>query len=515
VTVERMQRLRVRAGGIAAGFAAVRADYENLSEDHGSDPKTKEALRLDLLTESVFMLFERLFVAARLTIEIDRLERLDQWIASLDTNRPLTIGELRERFAFYDVLLTFGDLLCDHADLVVGGIEHLEAARLKINEQNASIFWPVETALWVFPGGDKTWFSPAGGMWSESPLVTAVDEQFELFRRAEPWAQYYADRNAALTEGLEQIARYSGEIEANGTKLYSAIGREQKRLKWWDVPATLAEVVGYVELAYAGTKIVISIPKFLSKTLPALAKSLLKAARSGLHEISTNPRAIMKGGYRALVDALKRGARLGAETASDGAPVVGPRAPRTRAAPKPPPREPATGDPASPRGPGGRRPSGSLEEPSARVGAGGQPDDAPGAAAGGGADPADIVPEPPPFDPSGSLGAAKPWTRSSRLRYYQNIAESGVGLPTLRGKWRYVPPDDWHPSMPFPRSQDGKGWMDKFGNTWRKGEPVSGRGDDFEWDVTLGRHASDRWRRQAATKGKGHLNVSPDGDITH
>jgi filamentous hemagglutinin len=71
-------------------------------------------------------------------------------------------------------------------------------------------------------------------------------------------------------------------------------------------------------------------------------------------------------------------------------------------------------------------------------------------------------------------------------------------LPT-KGKVRYVPPKNWHPSQPLPRgSQNGR--LDKFGNEWTKG-PSRTQGQPFEWDV----------QRPDGS----HWNISLDGKVTH
>jgi hypothetical protein len=73
-------------------------------------------------------------------------------------------------------------------------------------------------------------------------------------------------------------------------------------------------------------------------------------------------------------------------------------------------------------------------------------------------------------------------------------------LPTqVRGKIRYIPPKNWHPSEPLPRGPRG-GFMDKFGNEWTKGASRT-KGQPFEWDVQR-------------PDGK-HWNISLDGKVTH
>ncbi|GHT97747.1 hypothetical protein AGMMS49545_24150 [Betaproteobacteria bacterium] len=108
----------------------------------------------------------------------------------------------------------------------------------------------------------------------------------------------------------------------------------------------------------------------------------------------------------------------------------------------------------------------------------------------------------PPFNPSGSIGAAQAWSMKGRLNY--------VELPTS-GKIRYVPPESYVPSQPLPRGPNN-GYIDKFGNEWTKG-PSRTAGQSFEWDVQL----SNTGRSQLgwASRDGSHLNVSLDGRITH
>ena len=105
-------------------------------------------------------------------------------------------------------------------------------------------------------------------------------------------------------------------------------------------------------------------------------------------------------------------------------------------------------------------------------------------------------------DANAASGAAKVWTTSARI----NAAQ----LPTS-GRVRYIPPKGYSPGTPLPRGPNN-GYIDRFGNEWVKG-PSRTPGQPFEWDVQLGRGATDgiRW---ASPDGK-HLNVSLDGEVTH
>lgn len=113
-----------------------------------------------------------------------------------------------------------------------------------------------------------------------------------------------------------------------------------------------------------------------------------------------------------------------------------------------------------------------------------------------------IPPEQPPFDPSGTLGAAKAWTIKGRLKAAQ--------LPTS-GKIRYVPPKGYAPEQPLPRGPNG-GYLDRFNNEWLKG-PSRTPGQPFEWDVQIGRNATPGFR--ALSRDGKHVNVCLDGEVTH
>jgi RHS repeat-associated protein len=113
-----------------------------------------------------------------------------------------------------------------------------------------------------------------------------------------------------------------------------------------------------------------------------------------------------------------------------------------------------------------------------------------------------VPPEQPPFDPSGTRGAAKAWTIKGRLKNAQ--------LPTS-GKVRYVPPKGYSPGQPLPRGRQN-GYIDRFGNEWTRG-PSRTAGQPFEWDVQLSKNAT-KGVKWASPDGK-HLNVSLDGEVTH
>lgn len=107
----------------------------------------------------------------------------------------------------------------------------------------------------------------------------------------------------------------------------------------------------------------------------------------------------------------------------------------------------------------------------------------------------------PPF-PSGSVGAAKAWTKKGTLKYHK--------LP-IAGKVRFIPPKNWIPTNDLPRGPNG-GILDKFDNEWLSGGSKTD-GQEFEWDVQLSR----KGKRQLGhfSKSGNHINVSLDGKITH
>lgn len=98
-----------------------------------------------------------------------------------------------------------------------------------------------------------------------------------------------------------------------------------------------------------------------------------------------------------------------------------------------------------------------------------------------------------------AIGGLKQFAKASK-GLSKRAAIKKAQLPTqVKGKVRYVPPKNWHPSEPLPRGSRG-GHMDKFGNEWTKG-PSRTQGQPFEWDV----------QRLDGT----HWNVSLDGKVTH
>lgn len=103
--------------------------------------------------------------------------------------------------------------------------------------------------------------------------------------------------------------------------------------------------------------------------------------------------------------------------------------------------------------------------------------------------------EEPPFNPSGTGGAAQPWSTKGRIKH--------VELST-KGKIRLVPDSNYSPSKSLPRGPNN-GYLDKFGNEWVKG-PSRTAGQAFEWDVQL----SPKGKAQPgwATREGSYLNIS-------
>jgi RHS repeat-associated protein len=102
----------------------------------------------------------------------------------------------------------------------------------------------------------------------------------------------------------------------------------------------------------------------------------------------------------------------------------------------------------------------------------------------------------------GKLATALPLSIKFRIKRAQ--------LPH-RGKIRYVPPENYTPTMPLPRGPRG-GYIDRFGNEWVKGSSRT-PGQAFEWDVQLGRNCTPGMR--AISPDGDHVNVSLDGEVTH
>jgi hypothetical protein len=83
-----------------------------------------------------------------------------------------------------------------------------------------------------------------------------------------------------------------------------------------------------------------------------------------------------------------------------------------------------------------------------------------------------------------------------------------MGLPT-DGPIVFVPPKKWNPKNPL-RTSDKKGFLDAFGNQWRKG-PSRTPGQAWEWDVVPRGQSS----LKNLSRDGSHLNVSLGGKVTH
>jgi len=82
-------------------------------------------------------------------------------------------------------------------------------------------------------------------------------------------------------------------------------------------------------------------------------------------------------------------------------------------------------------------------------------------------------------------------------------------LPT-NGPVPFVPPKRWNPNNPA-KTADGKGYIDAFGNEWRKG-PSRTKGEAIEWDV-IPKNKSGGLAN--FSRDKSHVNVSMEGVVTH
>jgi len=127
-----------------------------------------------------------------------------------------------------------------------------------------------------------------------------------------------------------------------------------------------------------------------------------------------------------------------------------------------------------------------------------QPDGSPPPDRGGGG-PEDE----PPFDPKGTVGAARLWTVARRLEH--------AGLPA-EGPYAFRPGKRYHPSQPLRRGD--RGWfLDEYGNEWVKSWKLGSTGGEWHWDVIFGRRPPAHFR--AVSKSGLHINVTPDGRIDH
>lgn len=95
----------------------------------------------------------------------------------------------------------------------------------------------------------------------------------------------------------------------------------------------------------------------------------------------------------------------------------------------------------------------------------------------------------------------------SKYPQWQKAAEK-LKLPT-DGPISFVPPKNWNPKNPV-KGPNG-GYMDAFGNEWKKG-PSRTDGQHFEWDVVP--KSKDSGLAEFSRDGS-HVNVSWDGVVTH
>lgn len=322
LTRQRMESLCERVGGPAVALAELRNEYDALLKNSSADPKRKEELRQALSFESIVEADARVYIVARLDLEIEHLKRLEQWIASLDTERPLSIAELRAHFNFYDMLLRFENAACDHAELLARALDEVELARMTITGQERRIFAPIFIVLWALPsdsrtpGLEKPAFSPPSSAFEgESPLAPSVRAQFEEFRDAPRPGHYYASADKeALLKGRVDLRKYEEDIKIHREKFDKASNAEWSRLNR-GFRSVVANILDIASLYEGGVGLVRAAPSFVAllKALPAASLAAIRNTGRGLRTLATNPRAFMRGGYKALVDAIKRGYRFGIE----------------------------------------------------------------------------------------------------------------------------------------------------------------------------------------------------------
>ncbi len=328
LTRERMEQLRVRVGTPAVALAEMRAEYDALLKNPSADPKRKEELRRALSFETIVEVDARAYIVARLDLEIEHLKRLEEWIANLDTARPLSRAELRAHFDFYDMLLRFENAACDHAELLARALEEVELARITIADQEHRIFAPITIAEWALPGGsstpgrEKPAFSPPSNAFvAESPLAASVRAQFEAFRDAPRPGGYYANADrAALLEGRGDLQKYEADIKTHGQKFEKESAAEWSRINkgYRGVVANILDIATLYEFGVGAARAAPTVAALL-KAAPAASLAAIRKAGRGLRTLATNPRAVLRGGYQALVDAIKRGYRFGIEEEAEAA----------------------------------------------------------------------------------------------------------------------------------------------------------------------------------------------------
>lgn len=110
-----------------------------------------------------------------------------------------------------------------------------------------------------------------------------------------------------------------------------------------------------------------------------------------------------------------------------------------------------------------------------------------------------------------SGGSSENKADSSKPTTEQRLKKAG--LPQ-EGDFRFEPPKKYHPGNKLPVAEGGNGFVDRYGNIWRKG-PYHGKPGLFEseWDVQLSEAGKRMWGRFA--RGKGYINVRPDGMLSH
>lgn len=101
--------------------------------------------------------------------------------------------------------------------------------------------------------------------------------------------------------------------------------------------------------------------------------------------------------------------------------------------------------------------------------------------------------------------AAKAYKKNSQWA----TAAKKYDLP-IDGPIPFAPPKNWNHKSPL-KTQDNKGFIDAFGNEWRKG-PSRTKGETFEWDVIPQNKNSGLAN---LSRDGSHVNVSLKGVVTH
>jgi hypothetical protein len=102
--------------------------------------------------------------------------------------------------------------------------------------------------------------------------------------------------------------------------------------------------------------------------------------------------------------------------------------------------------------------------------------------------------------------------KQQRTEEYQKNITNPITKAQLpkKGKFRFIPGKE----VKYDKKLGG--YVDRFGNVWKKG-PYHGdpnKDFDFEWDVQLSEKGLKKWG-QYTKNNKKYINVTPDGEISH